>query len=171
MEIEIEKTYLAKFIPNDINEFKFSSITDSYFKIMDDLNRIRIREKDEKIELTKKSLTPELNHGINKEETIILTKKELKNFYKVETEKIIKKRYYYYNENILYEIDIFEGDLDGLVMIDVEFKSREEFENFKMPKFCLCDVTNDEEIAGNKLIGKTYRKLEEFLSSKKYKKL
>lgn len=173
IEIEIEKTYLAKEIPSDLDLTKYSTIKDSYFEIMERFNRIRIREKDDIIELTKKSPEneDELNHGINKEETIILTKLELENFKQIPTQNIIKKRYYYQKNNLTFEFDIFEDNLAGLVMIDVEFKSKEEFEKFQMPNFCLCDVTQDEEIAGNKLIGKSYNDLKEYLNSKQYIKL
>ena len=173
MEIEIEKTYLAKTIPKDLDLENFSLIKDSYFEIMDGLNRIRIREKDDLIKKKKKSPLDknELNHGLNKEETIVLTQKELENFKLIPTQDIIKKRYYYEKDNLVFEIDIFEENLKGLIMVDVEFASQEEFENFKMPDFCLCDVTQDDEIAGNKLIGKSYEDLQNYLKSKNYKKI
>lgn len=168
MELEIEKTYLAKYIPSNLNENKYSSIEDLYFNIRDWLNRIRIRKQDDIIELTKKSPTKNIDHWINNEETIILTEIELKNFKDIPCQIIKKKRYYYTLNNINYEIDIFEEGLEWLVMIDVEFKSIEEYENFSMPDFCLCDVTSDKEIAWSKLIWQTFKSLQGYLREKKY---
>lgn len=170
-ELEIEKTFLAKHIPSDLNNTSYSSIEDYYLPVMDGKNRIRIRKQDDLIEFTKKSPAEKWNHAINNEETILLTEKEFENFSYIPCQKIIKKRYNYFYDKVRYEVDIFEWDLEGLVMIDVEFSNRDELENFKAPKFCLCDVTQDAEIAWNKLIWKTFKDLEKFFESKGYSRL
>ena len=50
-----------------------------------------------------------------------------------------------------------------MVVIDFEFTSIEEKDNFRIPDFCLVEVTDEEFLAGGMLCGKYYEDLEENL--------
>lgn len=67
-------------------------------------------------------------------------------------------------------MDVFQDDLEGLVVIDFEFSSLEEKDRFQMPDFCLVDVTQEDFIAGGMLCGKTYKEIEENLNKFNYTK-
>lgn len=82
-----------------------------------------------------------------------------------------KTRYYYERDGISYEIDVFKEDLSGLVLVDVEFPSVEDKASFKMPDFCLAEVTQEDFIAGGMLCGKKYQDIKEKLDNFGYKKL
>ncbi|MEI6886977.1 MAG: hypothetical protein WCK31_01940 [bacterium] len=161
--IEYEKTYLAKYIPEDISNYECVEITDIYPKYGKGINGPRFRKRNDKYEITKKVLINN-DPSAQTEHTIILSKEEFEVLTKVEAYKIIKKRYLYNGA----EIDIFEDKLKGLVLVDFEFKSEEEKNNFKMPDYCLTDVTEESIIAGGNLSSKTIEDLREFFEKYGY---
>ena len=69
------------------------------------------------------------------------------------------------------EIDVFQGALKGLVLVDVEFETVEEKDAFEMPEFCLVEVTQEEFIAGGMLCGKSYEDIEEGLKRYNYSRI
>lgn len=86
--------------------------------------------------------------------------------------KRVRKIRYYYNENGQpYEVDIFKDNLDGLVLVDVEFGSKEEKSKFSVPDWFLAEVTQEEFIAGGMLCGKKYSDIEKGLEKFNYKKI
>ena len=68
-------------------------------------------------------------------------------------------------------IDIYLDELEGLGVVDFEFTSRQEKDSFKIPDFCLAEVTQDEIIAGGILAGKKYSDIELLLNKYNYKKI
>ena len=61
--------------------------------------------------------------------------------------------------------------LKGLVVIDFEFETIEEKDAFKMPEFCLVDITQEVFIAGGMVCGKKYEDIENELKRFNYNKL
>jgi CYTH domain-containing protein len=53
-------------------------------------------------------------------------------------------------------VDVFRDALDGLVLVDFEFETEAEKDEFPMPDFCLVEVTQEEFLAGGMLCGKSY---------------
>ena len=90
---------------------------------------------------------------------------------KIKGKRFRKNRYFYPFNGITAEVDIYLDDLQGLGLVDFEFKSRQEKDSFKMPDFCLVDVTQDEAFAGGLLAGKKYSDIEEFLKKYNYRKI
>ncbi len=80
--------------------------------------------------------------------------------------RVQKNRYIYEENNYKYEVDVFQGELKGLVIVDIEFTSNEEKSRFVMPEWTLADVTQEEFFAGGRICGKKYadiaEKLEKF---------
>jgi CYTH domain-containing protein len=64
---------------------------------------------------------------------------------------IRKNRYYYEFEGRRFSIDMFIGDLFGLVLAETGFENDEELNQFPTPSFALADVTNNEFFSGGKL--------------------
>ena len=64
---------------------------------------------------------------------------------------IRKNRYYYDFEGRRFSIDMFIGDLFGLVLAETSFDTDEELDQFSTPSFALADVTNDELFSGGRL--------------------
>jgi CYTH domain-containing protein len=57
--------------------------------------------------------------------------------------KVRKNRYLAYEGIYKYEIDVFEDNLKGLACLEVEFKSREEANEFLMPSWVVKEITDD----------------------------
>lgn len=63
-----------------------------------------------------------------------------------------------YNENLVIELDIFEGEYQGLILAEVEFPSLEEAERFVPPKWFGRDVTLSGEYQNSRLSAGNTRK-------------
>jgi len=100
-----------------------------------------------------------------------LTPEEFNSVSSIKGKKVHKIRYYYPYQGRELEIGVFQGELKGLVLIDVEFKSKEDMKNFKAPDFSLKEVVNKGFLAGGKLCGKKYEEIENFLNELGYKKI
>jgi CYTH domain-containing protein len=64
---------------------------------------------------------------------------------------IRKNRYKFEFEGRTFSIDMFLGDLFGLVLAETGFESDEEMDNFPLPSFALAEVTNNELFTGGRL--------------------
>jgi len=153
-ELELELTYLAKEIPNEIQNIQPTRIVDLYIPDTLEHAHLRLRQKGEQIE-----------------QTIPLTKEEFEALATCSQKKVVKDRYKIKINNHLAEVDIFQEKLAGLVMIDFEFTSSVEKSSFKMPEIALADVTQEEFLAGGFLSGKSYNDLADNLAKFDYRKL
>jgi len=64
---------------------------------------------------------------------------------------IRKNRYKFEFEGRWFAVDMFLGELFGLVLAEVSFETDEELDSFAKPAFALADVTNDPVFAGGSL--------------------
>jgi CYTH domain-containing protein len=167
--IEIERTFLAKHIPEGIKDGK--EILDIAIPSTARHPNLRIRKYGNKIEITKKEMVNKGDASVHKELTIPLTEEEYKEFSQLEGKRMRKIRYKYDHDGNTAEVDVYQDKLKGLVVIDFEFETTEEKDNFEMPDFCLKDVTQEEVIAGGLLVGKSYEDIEEKLTEFGYKKI
>ena len=169
--IELEKTYLVKSLPSGLSGCRSKEIIDSYIpgSIVDPV--IRLRKVDGKYEITKKEPVDENDPAHQIEQTIVLTEEEFNGFSKLDGRMLHKVRYLYPYNGRTAEIDVFQGALSGLVLVDFEFDDRAELDSFEMPDFCLADVTEDIFIAGFRLSGKCYEDIEDDLARFGYRKL
>ncbi len=168
--IELEKTYLAKFIPENLRNCKSKEIVDIYIPKSKRHPTIRIRKNGDNYEITKKEpIKDDPSH--QKEQTIILTEEEFNELMKLDGKKAHKLRYFYEYNGKMAEVDVFQDKLKGLVVVDFEFETKEEKDSFEMPDFCLVDITSEEFIAGGMLCGKSYEDIEEDLKRFGYSKL
>lgn len=78
---------------------------------------------------------------------------------------IRKNRYYFEFEGHRFSVDMFLGDLFGLVMAEVGFETDEELDRFAKPAFALADVTNDPMFAGGSLCERTFAEVREYILS------
>jgi len=68
-----------------------------------------------------------------------------------DTNEIRKNRYPFEFEGRNFSVDMFLGDLFGLVLAEVSFETDEELDNYAKPPFALIDVTNDPLFSGGRL--------------------
>ena len=69
---------------------------------------------------------------------------------------IRKNRYRYEFDGRVFSIDMFLGDLFGLVLAETDFESDDELDRFKPPPFVIAEVTNSEIFTGGKLCELTF---------------
>ncbi len=170
--LELEKTYLAKNLPKGLQSCDFKEIIDIYIPKEKEHPELRLRKNGNKYEITKKTPIDENDKSRQEEQNIILSGEEFNSLNKqIDGKRVHKIRYYFPYKDRIAEIDIFQGDLEGLVVIDFEFEETEDIESFEMPNFCLVDITQELFIAGGMLCGKKYEDIEKDLERFKYKKL
>jgi CYTH domain-containing protein len=68
-----------------------------------------------------------------------------------EANEIRKNRYPFEWEGRKFTIDMFLGDLFGLVLAEVSFENDQELDGFPKPPFAIAEVTNNELFTGGKL--------------------
>lgn len=136
--IEIERKFLVKKIPDNLDTYERIDMTQGY---LNTAPVVRVRKENDDYVLTYKGSGllshSEYNLPLNKEAFDHLLKKcdgiiISKSRYKIPLE-----------NNLIAELDIFKGDLDNLKLVEVEFKSVEEANNFTPPEWFGEDVTTD----------------------------
>ncbi|HKR61544.1 MAG TPA: hypothetical protein VJS64_17790 [Pyrinomonadaceae bacterium] len=78
-----------------------------------------------------------------------------------EANEIRKNRYPYEFAGRKFTIDMFLGDLFGLVLAETSFESDEELDEFPLPPFAIEDVTNNELFTGGALSVSTFAEVRE----------
>ncbi|HYR77165.1 MAG TPA: hypothetical protein VEM96_15130 [Pyrinomonadaceae bacterium] len=73
-----------------------------------------------------------------------------------EANEIRKNRYYFEFDGRRFCIDMFLGDLFGLVLAEVSFETDEDLDSFPRPPFALAEVTNNEIFSGGRLSELTF---------------
>jgi hypothetical protein len=82
--------------------------------------------------------------------------REIKKNERVESNEIRKNRYFLDLDGKQIAIDLYLGDLWGLILAKAEFETEKELIEFEPPKFSVLEVTNDEFFIGGNLVGKTF---------------
>ena len=169
-ELELERTFLVKELPREIEGADFVEIVDIYIPDRPEHSHLRLRKKGDKCSITKK--TPMADDASEMMEyTIELSEAEYGALASCSKKRVAKKRYYAKINGFDAEVDVFLEDLAGLVLVDFEFDDVDEKNKFKTPKSMLADVTPEEFIAGGMLAGKKYEDIERELNKFGYKRI
>lgn len=171
MEIELERTFLVKRLPEGFEKSDSIEIIDIYIPASAEHPVLRIRKRGDSFEMTKKMPLVGTDSSEQHEQTIPLSETEYQELSRIKGKRFRKIRYYYNFENRTAEIDVYQDDLEGLVVVDFEFDSSEKKNSFQMPDFCLADVTQEKAFAGGMLAGKAYSDVEPFLAKHGYRKI
>ena len=136
--MEIERKFLTKEIPFDITKYPYNQISQAYISFSP---TIRIRKSNEDYILRVKGkgqlAREEFELPLSKEDYDRL-------FLKTEGTPVIKKRYLVpVAGGLTAEVDIYEGELEGLMTTEVEFPSLEEAEAFAAPEWFGKDVSEE----------------------------
>ncbi len=157
--IERERRYLLRDLPEGMTR------ADSHLQITDNYitgTRLRLRKvRDPRtnkwtVKFTQKyapdpgdlSRTVITNTYLNALEAEILSV--------FDTNEIRKNRYSFEFAGRKFSVDMFLGDLFGLVLAEVSFETDEELDNFPTPPFALADVTNEPLFTGGSLCELTF---------------
>jgi len=140
---EIEKKFLIKYIPDRLINYKKIHVVQGYLCCGPAL-RVR-KYGDEYILSYKFRQNTENDVNVSKEVEMPLTEQAFKHLISKSDGNLIEKNRYLiplYGD-LVAELDVFCGYLEGLQFVEVEFKSEEEALNFKVPDWFEKDVTND----------------------------
>lgn len=169
-ELELERTFLARELPKEIAGAEYVEIVDVYVPDGPGHATLRLRKKGDKYAITKKTpMTDDSSEMM--EHTIELNASEYAALCGCSKKRVVKKRYYVRIDGFDAEVDVFEEDLKGLVLVDFEFSDVRSKNEFKMPGGMLADVTPEEFIAGGMLAGKKYEEIEGELKNYGYKRI
>lgn len=143
--MEIERKFLVKEIPNLLN-YSHKKIIQGYIST-DPV--IRIRQMGSTFCLCMKSQ----GHMIREEFELNITKEQFDNLWKkVDFSPIEKTRYFIPLDNHLTaELDIYNGHLEGLLTVEVEFSSPISASHFAPPHWFGEDITHDNRYKNNHL--------------------
>lgn len=172
MQEEFELTYLIKNLPINFSlEVDSKEILDIYLPASSDHATLRVRKMGDEYEITKKEPVSGTDSSHQNENTIPLTKDEFGDLATLEGKRVRKIRYYYKEDAVTYEIDIFQDALKGLILVDIEFSSNADKSKFIPPNWVLADVTQEKFVAGGVLCGKSYTDIESNLALYNYKQV
>lgn len=171
VELEREKTYLVSKLPVGLSRENSIVLRDVYIPAEANHARLRLRQKGESYEMTKKIPVSDGDSSRQTEHTIPLSRDEFEALATCSQKVLRKRRYFTKIDGHDAEVDVYEEKLAGLVVVDFEFATEEEFSAFTQPAEMLADVTQDEVVGGGFLAGKSYEDIEERLQTYSYERI
>lgn len=156
LQEEFEATYLVKELPEAVYRAPHEEILDIYIPVTIEHPILRVRQLGARYEITKKHPLREHDASHRIENTIPLTESEFTALADIPGKRVLKTRYYYVEEEVEYQVDMFKERLEGLVLVAVEFKEAKERNAFTSPSWFGADVTQEKWVAGGMLCGKSY---------------
>ena len=167
--IERERRYLLRDLPEGVSR------TDPHLQITDNYitgTRLRIRKaRDPKTNKWVVKFTQKFPVNPDDLSRTVITNTYL-NAIEAETlsvfnsNEIRKNRYYLERDGKTFAIDMFLGNLFGLVLAEISFDTDEELDSFPKPSFAIAEVTNDEFFSGGKLCESTFAEVREEIRHK-----
>ena len=162
--VERERRYLLEDLPEGLTRASpHVQITDNYITG----TRLRLRKVREPLtnKWTVKFTQKFAPNPADLSRTIItntyLTAVEAETLGVFAANEIRKNRYPYEFEGQKFAIDMFLGDLFGLVLAETSFDDDDELDSFSKPPFAVEDVTNNELFSGGKLSVLTFAEVRE----------
>lgn len=157
--IERERRYLLQDLPEGLTRADHHlQITDNYITG----TRLRIRKvRDPKtnkwiVKFTQKFAPHPEDLSRTVITNIYLNAIEAETLSMFSANEIRKNRYPFEFAGRQFSIDMFLGDLFGLVLAEVSFENDEELDSFEPPPFALANVTNNEIFSGGRLSELTF---------------
>jgi CYTH domain-containing protein len=136
---EIERKFLLDGPPPVIGGYTPTRIAQGYLSITDD-TEVRIRSRAGAHVLTVKG-----GRGLSRREVSVpLTREQFDELWELTAgRRLAKQRWVIPAQTVELEIDVFEGELEGLVIAEVEFPSEDASAAFVPPEWFGREVTDD----------------------------
>ena len=153
--VERERRFLLRELPPGLN------LTDAHAQITDNYitgTRLRLRKQrwpatnEWTLKLTQKHAPQPPDFSRTLITSIYLNEREYETLSVFEANELRKNRYPYEHEGRKYSVDVFLGDLRGLILAETDFDTDEEMDAFKPPQFAFADVTREEMFTGGRLV-------------------
>ena len=136
---EIERTFLLDALPPDLEGRPSTRIAQGYLAITDDVE-VRVRSRGDDRLLTVKSG----RGNVRREVTVPLTVEQFDELWQLTPgRRVVKRRWVVGHGGNELEIDVFDGALDGLLLVEIEFDSCDDSAAFSPPDWFGPEVTDD----------------------------
>jgi adenylate cyclase len=139
--VEIERKFLVRVLPADLEQSRSTRIEQGYIAIADDGTEVRVRRRDGAAVLTVKS-----GSGRSRfEEEIAIDPERFARLWPLtEGRQLEKTRHLMPTETgLTIELDVYSGALGGLMVAEVEFGSDDAADAFEPPEWFGAEVTDD----------------------------
>ena len=148
MNVEIERKFLVREQPANLNRFPHQSIVQGYI-FTNEHFELRLRKKADKRLLT-------IKKGAGLKRTEVETSLSSEQFDRLwpltEGKRLQKVRYEIPHNGACIELDVYSGILEGLILAEVEFASEQESISFEPPSWFGKEVTEDERFKNKNLV-------------------
>jgi adenylate cyclase len=136
--MEVERKFLVKALP-DVGGADVDEIEQGYLAIGSD-GEVRVRRKGEKLLLTAKR-----GSGLSRQEAEVeIDSARFDELWPLtEGRRLRKRRHVLAHEDLKIEVDVYGGDLEGLVVAEIEFASEDVAKAFDPPDWLGEEVTGD----------------------------
>ena len=162
--VERERRYLLQDLPEGLTRADpHLQITDNYISG----TRLRIRKVREPrsnkwtVKFTQKFAPNPADFSRTIITNIYLNALEAETLAMFDANEIRKNRYSFEFDGRRFSVDMFLGDLFGLVLAEVSFETDDELENFAKPPFAIAEVTNNKLFTGGELSQLTFSDIRE----------
>jgi CYTH domain-containing protein len=156
--VERERRFLLRGLPPGLDlKDVHAQVTDNYITA----TRLRLRKSrwvptnEWTLKLTQKHTPAPPDFSRTLITSIYLSEYEYEILSVFEGNELRKNRYPYEHEGRLYSVDVFLGDLRGLILAETDFDDDAEMDAFPLPPFAAADVTREELFTGARLVGLT----------------
>ncbi|HYH86357.1 MAG TPA: hypothetical protein VEX60_12970 [Pyrinomonadaceae bacterium] len=156
--LERERRFLLRELPPGLRlKDAHTQITDNYITgTRLRLRKVRVPSTNEwTLKLTQKHAPAPPDFSRTLITNIYLDHLEYETLSVFEANEIRKNRYYFDHEGRRYSVDVFLGDLRGLILAETDFDTDEEMDAFPLPSFAVADVSRDPLFTGGRLVGLT----------------
>ena len=140
MPLEIERKFLVRKLPADLENLPHAEIAQGYLVSLDDGLQVRLRKAGARYSLTYKRGMG----NVREEREVALTAEQFNALWPAtEGKRLSKTRYEIpFGEHVV-EIDVYHEKHEGLVVAEVEFDDEGVAKNFQPPDWLGDDVTGD----------------------------
>src|ERR1051326_8789060 len=168
--VERERRFLLDRLPEGLDlKADHAQITDNYITG----TRLRLRKvrwpatNEWTLKLTQKYTPSPPDFSRTLITSIYLDEYEYETLSVFEANELRKNRYPYEHEGRTYSVDVFLGDLRGLILAETDFDTDEEMDSFTPPPFAARDVTREEMFTGARLVSLTADEIRDALSRRR----
>jgi adenylate cyclase len=144
--MEVERKFRLQ-QPPDLSSSESDPIEQGYLAVGAD-GEVRLRRKGEKTLLTAKR-----GAGLSRGEAEVeISAEQFEALWPLtEGRRLRKRRHVLAHDGLEIEVDVYQGELEGLIVAEIEFDSEEQARGFEPPDWLGDDVTGDERFLNENL--------------------
>jgi adenylate cyclase len=144
--MEVERKFRLR-QPPDLSSSESDPIEQGYLAVGAD-GEVRLRRKGEKTLLTAKR-----GAGLSRGEAEVeISAEQFEALWPLtEGRRLRKRRHVLPHDGLEIEVDVYQGELEGLIVAEIEFDSEEQARGFEPPDWLGDDVTGDERFLNENL--------------------